>query len=111
MKWWGVTHGNDVEETDDDAENTRGNKQAPEWHAQGLLAGSFLVHISEHVESNGHHGAAQGNEAMCWAQQGPVAGKEVAEQRTFRDDEEETSNCGDNVTACVEEEELFIVSF
>lgn len=98
--------GNDVEETNDNAQDTRSDEQAPEWHAQGLLACGFLVHVSEHVESDGHHGAAQRDETMRRTQQRPVAGKEVAEKRAFRDDEEEASDCCDDVTASIEEEEL-----
>jgi hypothetical protein len=70
----------------------------------------LLVHITEHVEPDGHHRAAQSDKSMCGAEQWPVAGEEVAEKRAFRNYEEESSNCRDNVTACVEEEELGIVS-
>lgn len=108
--WWDGTYCHNIEEANHDAQDTRGDEQTPERHAQGLLAGSLLVHVSEHVESDGHHGAAQSDKAMHWAQQRPVTGEEVAEERTFRNDEEQASNCCDNVTACVEEEELVFVS-
>jgi hypothetical protein len=48
---------------------------------------------------------------MCCAEKRPIASKEVAEERAFRDDEEETGDGCDNVTASVEEEELTTVSF
>jgi hypothetical protein len=70
------------------------------------LAGSFLVHVAEHVQSEDHHGAAQSYEAMGRAQKRPVASEETTEQRTLGNNEEDADNSCDNVACGIEEEEL-----
>jgi hypothetical protein len=62
-----MTYSNKVEEANDNAQDARGDEQAPEWHTQGLLASGLFVHVAEHVETNGHHSTAQGNETVSGA--------------------------------------------
>lgn len=72
--------GDDVEEANDNGQDTRSNKQAPERQSERLLARSLLIHVTEHVESDYHHRTTQSDKAMRWTEQRPVAGVEVAEQ-------------------------------
>jgi len=74
---------NDVKEANDQGKDARCDDQAPEWQAQRTLAGGFLVHVPEHVEPDDHHSDAEGDEAMGWAEQRPIASKVAAEQRAL----------------------------
>ena len=80
--------GDDVEDADDDCEDARGNEETPEGEAKRVLAGGFLVHVAEHVESEDGRGASKSDEAMGRTKQGPVAGEVTTEERALRDDEE-----------------------
>jgi len=73
----------DVEEANDQGKDARCDDQAPERQPQRILASSFLVHVSKHVKPDNHHSGAEGDEAMGWAEQRPVASKVAAEQRAF----------------------------
>jgi hypothetical protein len=74
------------------------------------LTCSLLVHVAEHVESNGHHGAAQGNKTVSRTKERPVASEEAAKERAFGNDEEQSSDCSYDMAAGVKEEKLPIVS-
>jgi hypothetical protein len=45
------------------------------------------------------------------AKERPVASEEIAEEGAFGDDEEQASNGSDDMTAGIEEKELYFVSF
>jgi len=47
---------------------------------------------------------------MGGTQKGPVSREEAAEERAFGDNKEQTSDCGKDVTAGIEEEELLLLA-
>lgn len=83
-----VTYSNDVEEANYDSQDSRSNKQTPERQTQRFLTCGLLVHVSQHVQAEHHHGRSQRDEAMAWAEQRPVARKVAAEEGAFGYDEE-----------------------
>jgi hypothetical protein len=104
------TYSDNVEEADHDSEDARSDQEPPEGKTESLLASSFLVHVSEHVQSEDHHGAAQSHETMGRAQEWPVASEESAEERTLGYNEENADNSCNNVACGIEEEELVPIS-
>ena len=104
------TYSNNIKEADDDSKDARRHQEPPERQSQRLLACSLLVHVTQHVESEDHHGAAQSHETMSRTKQRPVASEKIAEERALRDNEEQANNGCNDMTCSIEKEELLQIS-
>ena len=97
-KNWAATYRNNVEEAEDDDDNARGNDNSPEAQAKRLLASGFLVEVSERVNANNEHGAAEGDESVIWAQKRPIASEVALEDTGFRHHEEDYQSLAASAT-------------
>lgn len=102
----GRAYGNDVDESHDRGQDTRGNDKTPEGKTQVLNAGCIFVEMTQDVETENNHWESERDEARLCAEQGPIFDKVGLEEVEFGDNEEETNCIGDEVRNTVKEEEL-----
>jgi len=67
------TYSNQVDPTEDEDDDARGNHDAPEGQAQRFLAGRWLIQVAEHVDAKHDHGHRKRDEAVQRTKQRPVA--------------------------------------
>jgi hypothetical protein len=96
----------DVKKSKDKDKNTRRNHNAPESQTKRFLTGCLFVEVSEDVDAQYDHTQSQENEAVFLAKQRPVAREVSPEDWQLGDDQEHAGECGDDIAAPIEEEEL-----
>ena len=73
----------DVDDAEQNREDARGDDDAPVGGAEGFLAGGFFVEVAEYGDTGDDHQEAEGDEAVDWREEGPVAGNVGSEEREF----------------------------
>lgn len=72
--------GNQVDPAHDEDDDTSGDHHTPESKTKRLSADSFLVEITEHVDTENDHCKCQSDKAVSWTEQWPVARIEGTEE-------------------------------
>lgn len=74
------TYSDQINEPEDEDDDAAGDDDAPEGQTEGLLAGSGLIEVAEHVDAECEHGQGEGDKAVRGAEEWPVAGEVGAEK-------------------------------
>ena len=69
-----TTHGNQIDEAEDEDDDARADHDAPKRHSERFLACSGFVEVAEHVDTQHNHGQPKSDEAVDWTEQWPVPG-------------------------------------